>query len=228
MWESSLTIQNPYGVSVFGSALLRVSPDSALITAAVTRLEKKPADAFSKAKEGARAVSEFLRRFRVDEFGTSRISLSQETRLVGGEFRDLGYKANVGFTIKIKTLDQLEETISGVVEAGANEIASIEFHTSNLKELRLQARRLAIEAAKEKAANYSEAGGVSLGRIIHIQDVNAQVLQRQWRSQFHIAGQGKTERELIDHDAGKQTLDPGAIEVAAAVLVAFSLEDSKS
>ncbi len=173
-------------------------------------------------------MSEFLRRFRVDEFGTSRISLSQETRLVGGEFRDLGYKANVGFTIKIKTLDQLEETISGVVEAGANEIASIEFHTSNLKELRLQARRLAIEAAKEKAANYSEAGGVSLGRIIHIQDVNAQVLQRQWRSQFHIAGQGKTERELIDHDAGKQTLDPGAIEVAAAVLVAFSLEDSKS
>jgi hypothetical protein len=42
---NSLTIENPFGISVFGSALLRVSPDPATITAAITRLEAKPSEA---------------------------------------------------------------------------------------------------------------------------------------------------------------------------------------
>jgi uncharacterized protein len=224
MWEDSLTIRNPYGISVFGSALLKVSPDSAMISVAVTRLETRPEESFSKAREGARSVTQFLSKSGADEFGTSRISLSQQNRFVGGESRFLGYKANVGFTIVLKALDRLEEIVSGVIEAGANEIASIQFRTSNLKELRAQARRLAVEAAKEKAVLYSQAAGVRLGSIIHIQDVNPQILQKNRLGHFQARGQEQMQEDLVDHDAGKQTLDPGAIEVAAAVLVAFSLE----
>src|SRR5690348_495197 len=122
MWEDSLTIRNPFGISVFGSALVKASPDLAIISAAVTRLETKPAESFSKAREGARSVTQFLRQSGADEFGTSRISLSQQNRFVGGESRFLGHKANVGFTIVLKALDRLEEIVSGVIEAGANEI----------------------------------------------------------------------------------------------------------
>jgi uncharacterized protein YggE len=226
MFETSLTIENPYGLSVFGSALLKVSPDSALVNASVTRVEQRPSDSFSKAKEGARAVADFLRRSKIDEFGTSRISLIREIRFVGNEQRFLGYKATVDFTVRITALDRLEEVVTGVVEAGANEIASIRFHTSALKDLRAQARRLAIEAAKEKAAIYASAAGVRLGGIIHIQDVNPQVLQQSERFRGH--GQGQPLQELIDHDGDKQTLDPSAIEVTAAALVAFSLEQSSN
>jgi uncharacterized protein YggE len=223
MLDNSLAIQNPYGVSVFGSALLQVSPDSALITTSVTRLEKKTSDSFSKAKAGARAVSDFLRQAGVEAFGMSRISLSQESRFSGGEHRFLGYKATIGFTIEVATLDRLEEIVTGVIEAGANEIASIQFHASNLKELRMQARRLAVQAAREKATVYAEAAGVVLGNVIHIQDVDPQAVQARYRSQFHVGGLGELPQHPMDHDAGKQSLDPKAIEVAAAVLVAFSL-----
>ena len=225
MLGNPFTIESPFGVSVFGSALLKVSPDQALIRASVARLKPKASDSFSKAKDSARAVADFLREARVEEFGTSRITLSQEKRVVAGEFRHLGYKATIGFTIRVKALDRLEEIVAGVIEAGANEIAGIEFQNSSLKALRTQARRLAIESAREKATTYSKAGGLSLGDIIHIEDVHPQVLNPQLlqRHQSPRRTQGQAEHELIDYDAGKQTLDPGAIEVAAAVLVAFSL-----
>jgi uncharacterized protein YggE len=220
MWQNSLTIQNPYGISVFGSALFKASPDSASITAAVTRLETKPAESFSRAKEGARLVVEFLRRRGVEEFGTSRITLAAESRFVNGELQHLGYRAAIGFKIVTHALDTLKEIVAGVIEAGANQISSIDFRTSSLKELRAKARRQAIEAAKEKAAIYAEAGGVSLGSIIHIQDVNPEVLQH--RSESHNMGRGATNQTIVDEDAG-QILDPGAVEIGAAVLVAFAL-----
>jgi uncharacterized protein len=225
MFDRSLTISNPYGVCVFGSALLRVSPDSAKIVAAVICVEKKTSDAFSKAKKTARAVSDFLQRSGIDDFGMSRISLSQEHRFSGGEQHFLGYRATIGFTIVIKILDRLEDIASGVIEAGANEITSIHFQTSNLKDLRMQARRQAIEAAKEKAAVYAQAAGADLGKVIHIEDVNPQVLQVYLGSHHArgVGGVGPPPQDIIEHDAGKQTLDPGAIEVTAAVLVAFSL-----
>src|ERR1051325_7904945 len=109
MLDSSLAIQTPYGLCVFGSALVKASPDSALISAAVTRLEKKPSDSFSMARDGARSVAGFMRKSRIEEFGTSRISLAQENRFVTGELRFLGYKATVAFTVVIQALEKLEE-----------------------------------------------------------------------------------------------------------------------
>lgn len=93
------TIQTPYGLCVSGSASVKGSPDSALITASINQVEQKPPDAFSKAKEGARAVGNFLRESGVDDFGTSRIWLDEKWGR--GEHRDmsnfLGHTASVRF-----------------------------------------------------------------------------------------------------------------------------------
>ncbi len=222
MWDSE-TIQTPYGLSVCGSASVKASPDSALITAAITRVEKRPSASFAKAREGSRTVAKFLRKSSVKDFGTSLILVSQEWRrdVVGNESRLLGYRATVNFTIMIKPLNRFEEIVSGAIKAGAN-AASIEFRTSKLKDLRMQARRLAIEAAKEKATTFSEAAGVSLGRVIHIQEI---INAERW-GQSRVQMQVQSKYLPIDDD-GEQTLDPGAIELTAGVLVAFSLKQQK-
>jgi uncharacterized protein len=217
---NSLTIENPFGISVFGSALLRVSPDSATIRAAITRFEENPSEAFAKAREGAQTVTEFLSRAKVRESGLSRISVSQEYRFSNNEKRPVGYRAKIGITVILNQLDQIEKTISGLVEAGANEITSMEFHTTKLKELRAQARQLATDAAREKAKTYAAAGKVNLGQILHIQDVNPRVLDQMWHSQV---GRGPVLHEVVDSEPDQHTLDPSAIEVGAAVLVAYRI-----
>jgi uncharacterized protein YggE len=217
---NSLTIENPFGISVFGSALLRVPPDSATITAAITRLETKPSEAFAKARKGAQTVTAFLRRAKVKESGLSRISVSQEYQISNNERRPVGYVAKIGITVILSQLDQVEIIVSGLVDAGANQITSMEFHTSKLKELRTQARQLATDAAREKAATYAAAGKVSLGEIIHIQDVNPRILQQVWHSQI---ARGPVRHEIVDSEPEQPSLDPSAIEVGAAVLVAYRI-----
>jgi uncharacterized protein YggE len=222
---NSLTIAQPFGISVFGSALLRVSPDSATIRAAITRLEEKPSEAFTKARKGAQGVTGFLRKAQVKESGLSRISVSRQYRLVDNERRAVGYLAKIGITVILSELDRIEEIVSGLVDVGANEITAMEFQTSKLKELRAHARELATHAAREKAETYAAAGKVSLGEVLHIQDVNPKVLEQVWHSQF--TG-GPIQHEMADIEPEHGLLDPSAIEVGAAVLVAYRIAGEQS
>jgi uncharacterized protein YggE len=220
MWENSLTIKDPFGISVFGSAVIKTPPDLVSIQAAVARTEQKPSAAFTKVRKVAHDVKDFLRRSNIEEFGMSQMTLVPEFAYINSERKFLGYTARITFRMILRTLDRTEDIVSGLVDSGADEIRSIEFQTSDLREIRARARRLAIAAAQEKARIYADAAGVSIGHVIHIQDVNPQVLQ--------VRGEGHVQREpLVDNDSDKQTLDPGAIEVGAAVMVAFSLTHPK-
>lgn len=216
MWEHNLTIRKPFGLSVFGSALLKAAPDCASILASVSRLEQSPPDAFANARMAAQKVAEFLRKAKTPDVGTSRISLSQEFRYTGGESKFIGYQATVDFSIVIRELDRIEEVLSGLVESGANELKSLSLQTTRLKELRAEVRRMAVAAAREKALIYAEAAGIELGEVIHIEDVNPNVLQGR--------GEGHVRREpVVDNDMAKQSLDPGSIDVGAAVLIGYSI-----
>jgi len=111
MFGDSSVIDHPFGVSGFGSTLLRVPPDSVTIRAAITRLEEKPSEAFAKARKAEQSVTSFLRKAPVKESGLSRISLSQEYRFLNNERRPIGYVARIGLTVVINELDQREDPV---------------------------------------------------------------------------------------------------------------------
>jgi uncharacterized protein YggE len=220
--NGNTTITHPFGVSVFGSALLRVPPDFVTIRAAISRLENKPSEAFAKARKAEEAVTTFLRKNPVKESGLSRISLSQEYRFLNNRREPIGYVARIGLTLVLTELDHIETVLSGLVDAGANEITATEFNTLKLKELRARARELAMEAARQKAEIYAASGNVTLGEIIHIQDVNPNIL----RQEFHVAaGRVPLQGEFLDSEPDQDSLDPSAIQVGAAVVVAYRIAE---
>ena len=223
MFGNSTVIERPFGISVFGSTLLRVPPDSVTIRAAITRLEEKPSDAFAKARKAEQSVTAFLRKAPVKESGLSRISLSQEYRFSNNERRPIGYVARIGLTVVISELEQIEKILSGLVDAGANEITATEFHTVKMKELRARARDLAVIAAREKANIYAAAAKVTVGDVLHIQDMNPNLL----RQELHMtAARGTVQQDLSDSEPEEDSLDPSAIQVGAAVMVAFAIVNS--
>src|SRR5258706_7349026 len=132
-------IQTPFGVTVFGSSLIRVEPDIVSLNFAVSRLHKQPKDAFQDVRKASRDVRKYLDEVKVDEIGTSRVSISQSHRFVSGEQKFLGYTAKVAFRVLLRQLDKMEDVLSGIVDAGVNEIASVEFQTTKLKEIRADA-----------------------------------------------------------------------------------------
>src|SRR6185295_365173 len=160
--QTEQAIRTPFGITVFGSAVSRIAPDIASLRVSVARLEQKPAEAFAKAREGSQAVQECLRKARITEFGASRVTLAQQHRYIGGETKFVGYQAKVSFHVMLTELDRVEEVLTAVVAAGANEVDGVSFETTRLKEVRAEARRRAVAAALDKATNYCAAAGVAV------------------------------------------------------------------
>ena len=217
MFGSQQAIPSPFGITVFGSAVSTVAPDVASIRCAVSRVEEKPDKAFAAARKGAQSVQVALGKLNVVDFGASRITLAQKFRFINGEQRFSGYEARITFRAQVPELERVEQIVSALVDAGANEIEQVAFETKRLKEIRAEARRLAVMAAKEKADNYCRAAGVALGRVLHIEDVNPDVLQAsRGAGHLHLVGGA-------NHEDEGNAFDPSTIQVNAAVIVAYAL-----
>jgi uncharacterized protein YggE len=121
------------GVTVFGSAILRVVPDTPSITVAVSRVEAKPEAAFAKTREAAASVGGLLKKSGVDDVGSSRVFLTQEYKWINNENKFVGYRARITFNI-FGELDKVDGLLTGLIAAGANELASVGFQTTKLKQ----------------------------------------------------------------------------------------------
>ena len=163
-------------------------------------------------------MNAFLRESAAQEFGSSRVGLTREFRYTSGENRFVGYKAKIEFNVVLREMDTLEVLLSGLIEAGADELTSVTFQTTRLKELRAESRRRAIAAAREKAELYCLAAGVAVGSVLVIEDVNPESVSG--RSEGHSS----RETTPVDDSNEPGAIDPGAITVTAAVNVVYRLD----
>ena len=211
-------IKTPFGINVFGSSTVRVSPDLVSLSFSVSSTREHPKDAFHAARETTRQVQDFLVKAQIKDAGSSRVGLEERYEYKNSEHQFVGYKASVEFRVLLYDLSRTEELLSGIVDAGASHIHTVEFQTTRLKALRLDARQKAIAEKKKKAEVYASAAGVELGEVIHIEDVNPDML-RQTR--------GHVQYEIEIEDEGQtQAFDPGSIVVSGAVMMSFKIRGS--
>jgi len=211
-------IRQPFGITVFGSSIVKTEPDFVSVDFAVYHTEQHPKDSFKAVRDTSQAVNAYLQKvaFR-KEASSSRISLERSWRYDGGQEKFLGYIAKVDFRVLIYDLNELENFLINIVDVGVNQISFVQFQTIKLKELRAMARRQAVEAAREKAENYCLAADVKLGNVIHIEDVNPDTLSSRYSG--HEMG-----RASIDEVV--QAFSPGNITINATVLVSFKFADN--
>ena len=219
MWMTQQPIQRPWGVSAFGSALINAVPDLAVVRFAAIYLANKPAAAFKAAHEAGTKIRQVLSTAGVGEGAveTSRVTLESAYEFGGGQQRFVGYRARLGYRIRSDRLDDIEELISRLIDAGANSIEALEFQSSKIRELRAEARAAAVVAARQKAEIYVQAAGAKLGPVVHIEDINPDSLQPRGGHGIPIdLGQHGT--DAVD------VLRTGSIAIAAAVMIGFAIQ----
>jgi uncharacterized protein YggE len=207
-------VERPWGAAAYGAASVKAIPDLVRVRFKIVRLEKTPGESFARASGSVHAVREVLRGHGVPDGGVERSRLGlKSTWNYGGSRREfLGYECTAAFAVQSGDLDDVQQLLVDLVEAGANEIEGVDFDVTGKQAMRAEARRKAVDAAHEKASLYAEAAGARLGPVVHIEDVDPeQVRTERYRS--HSYGD----------DASAEDLAPGHVVVSAAVIVGFTI-----
>ncbi|WP_214325213.1 SIMPL domain-containing protein [Nonomuraea sediminis] len=201
-------------MSAYGAASVKAAPDLVRVRLVVERIEPSPKEAFEAGQANVAGLRSVLRRHDIADaaVSASRLRLSSAWEGYGKEREFLGYKCEASFTIESGNLDGFQQLLIDVVDAGVNRVDEVDFDVRAKGELRAQARRAAVQAARAKALLYAEAAGVQLGAVLHIQDVDPESLGNE-RYRGHGTGGATAEEDLA----------PGHVVVSAAVVLGFAL-----
>lgn len=209
--QHSQIIAQPHGVTVFGSAVVRVEPDLASLRFSVGAQNARPADAIKDARTQANSIGAFLQRSSVPTAAikTSRVSL-RETANTGSR----AFYATIKFNVNIRELDRLENIVVGLVDSGVANLDEPLYQTTKLRDTRAEARQSAVLAAFKKAELYAEAAGVEIGRVLHIEEIDPR----------DIGSSDKFAQGDFEEFPNVGAYSPSALQIPAAAFVSFAIK----
>jgi uncharacterized protein len=207
-------VERPWGVAAYGAASVKAMPDLVRIRFKVVRLEQQPSASFAVVTETVHAVRQVLREHGVPDAAVerSRLDLKSAWSAYGADRKFLGYQCQASFAVESGNLDDVQQLLVDVVAAGANEIEAVDFDVAAKADMRADARRNAVAAARRKAELYADAAGVRLGAVLHIDDVDPEHVGFE---RYRGHGTGGV--------AAAEDLAPGHVVVSAAAIVGFAI-----
>ena len=244
----------PRQITVSAMAQVEAVPDQVVLTVGI-RTEDAKSLLTAKAENDRRtsALLGLAPKYRLPDKQVQVSSLSMgpvfEDRRSGEKRRLLGYYVNRQFEITLKDFKVLEMILSDALEAGVTDVDDVLFQTTKHREHQVDARRRAVEYAKEKAGHLAELNGLRLGKAIRIEegvegsrhttgfggamaskDVTANSdADRPGQARVRFVNQGARAQQDVDTPKGastpKQTIPPGVLVIEATVTIIFEMLD---
>lgn len=194
---------------------IKVIPDQVFISVSVESTGVKATDVKRENDIAIEKVLTFIQKNQIPkgDFSTEQVSLNQQYDYEG---KKKSFNATQTIHITLRDLSKYEKLMEGIVEVGVNRIDQVEFKSSKINEYLIDARKLAIKNAKQKANDYlSELPGQKLGKAIMISETE---------NHFYPTSRGFFKAEATSMDAPRETLAVGELEVNATVTVTFLIE----
>ena len=200
-------------VSVNGEGTVTVVPDVVTINLGVSTEAKDAQTAKSENDKAIDAVIKYTKKMGIPENNvkTQYVSLNKRTKY---EEKEDYYFAQQTMTIKLEKLDMYEELMQGLVSQGANTINGVDFSSSNIKEYENKARAAAVNNAKDKAQQYAQVLGQSIGKAVAITENGVSNFVPLQRAMMKTSSA----------DASAETLSPGEMEITQEVSISFELK----
>lgn len=204
----------PPSISVTGTGEVAAVPDLAEVDAGATTQA-------STAREAARQNAEIMagviqavqsqgiaerdvqtRRFGVSPVYDSRVSGGSQAQIVG-------YRVTNQVHLRVRELDKLGALLDTLVTAGANELGGVNFTVAEPQPLLDKARVEAVADARRKAALFAREAGVSLGRVLRVEEAE---------------GGGPPPMAFARMQQAESAVMPGEVEFSVSVQITFAIE----
>ncbi len=158
-------------ITVSGEAVVNVKPDRIVLTFGIETRDPEILAAKQKNNDILKGAIAAIKEVGVPEKEIQTDYLSIEPRYKDsyqGSF--MGYFVRNTFTVTLDDPEKVEGLVTRVLKAGVNYIHGIDFQTTEFKKYRERARKLALEAAREKAKQMASDLDQSVGDPILIHE----------------------------------------------------------
>lgn len=129
----------------------------------------------------------------------------------------VGYTVNQNVLVKIRDFEKIGDTLSGVMQNGANSVSQLFFTIDDPTNLQNQARHEAIEKAKEKAKETAKAAGFRLGKLLSIQEGGFTPIPQIYRAE----ALGKA--TALD-ESTTPIIEPGSQEITVNITLTYEIK----
>ena len=206
-------------IVVNGLGSVKVKPDIATIYIGVHTERPSAAEAVATNNDSTTNLMEALKASGVaeEDMQTTNFSIWQSTQY-GPDGTPSGtyYVVDNTVYLTVRNLDSLGDVLDSAVQAGANNINSIQFDVSDKSAALSDARKSAVKAAYEQAAELAEAAGVGLGEINKIEYSDGT-----YNYNYMARGMGGGGGDMASSTVPITT---GQMEITATVVITYSIK----
>lgn len=171
---SSLVTQKTALFTVSGQGKVTVVPDVAFVSLGISVNLPTVKAAQSQANTITNKIAADLKAMGINatDIKTENYSIYPEYDYSRGSGRITGYRVTADLRIKVSDLEKINQVIDTATADGANTVGGIQLTVDEdrQKELLKEARSQAISEAKAKATELAAAAGISLGRVVNIEE----------------------------------------------------------
>jgi uncharacterized protein len=208
-------------LSVSGSGEALLAPDIAYIYVGVHTENPTAAEAVEENTTQTEALMQAIRDFGIDpkDIRTTNFSIYPMDRFdpsTGMPSGEKVYAVDNTVYVTVRDLTTLGDLLDTAVQAGANNINSVQFDVAEKDEALKQARAEAVKDAEAQAQSLAQAAGLSLGEIQSISFFDAQPYPL-----FDGKGGGGMAAEAA---AAAVPIQPGQLTFTVSVSVTYALK----
>ncbi len=207
------------GISVDGTGSVTVTPDIGVFDVGVEVTEETVALARAGAAEAMQRMRDAVTASGVEERDITTRSFNiypqYDYSSEEGPPEIIGYTVNNWIEVKVRDIDRLSDILDDAVTAGGDAIrvGGISFRVDEPEQYADEARKLAVEDARERAQQLADLAGVTLGSAISISE-----------SSGGFARQGVLRAEAAFAADTSTPISPGESQVSVTVHIVFAIE----
>lgn len=201
-------------VTASGTGQVSAAPDEAVMWFGVTERAKDAKSALDGASKKAEAISAELKKQGVDaeDIQTAGVNVYPQYDRNGSTVT--GFEASVNYTATVTDIKRLGEIITALANAGAQNVSGPSFGISEDAPYRRDAIKKAVDDARMQAEEMADAAGKSVGEVVSITSSAVNVPVPMYAAKTALA----------EDAAGSVPVEPGTLDVSAALTVVFELK----
>jgi hypothetical protein len=212
--------ENRASIYVTGLGKVKVVPDQVQITFAVESTGPKGNELQKANMQKVDAVLKYLASQGIApaDIQTERVYLTDQFLY---DRKKTNYIARQQITVLLKKIDTYDQIVVGLLDKGVNAIDNVQLMSSLSEQKKSEARKLAVENAKKKAAELAAAAEVKLGKAFNITDMSSDYAPTQFTKHLYAMA-------AESGDAATQSLAPGEMEIIVNIQATFLIDYSEN